>query len=160
MAKYRVYLKDGKGIFDVDADCFDNPFDNPSYIDFSKNESTVACFERESIYAIINKNGAVRIDNNMPFALNADDIRIVDAGHLPKELKKIATPHDEKQMSAWVDMLGEKTALIDCLLRVENYRYDVECIKRELAALREEMDAKKEKCTEGIKVTWGGDTSC
>ena len=70
MAKYRVYLKDGKGIFDVEADCFDNPFDNPAYIEFSKNESTVACFERETIYAIINKNGALRIDENEPIAIN------------------------------------------------------------------------------------------
>lgn len=79
MAKYRVYLKEGKGIFDVEADCFDNPFDNPAYIEFSKNESTVACFERESIYAIINRNGAMRIDNYEAIAISADDIKINDS---------------------------------------------------------------------------------
>lgn len=144
MAKYRVYLKEGKGIFDVEADCFDNPFDNPAYIEFSKNESTVACFERETIYAIINKNGALRIDDNEPIALNVDDIKIADVGRLPKEVKAIAPPHDAEKMLKWVDMLGEKSALVDCLLRVDDYRYDVECVKRELAALRGEIDARKE----------------
>ena len=83
MAKYRVYLKDGMGIFDVEADCYDDPCGNPEYspeyIEFSKNESTVACFERESIYAIINMNGAVRIDNYSGITISADDIKINDS---------------------------------------------------------------------------------
>lgn len=57
MAKYRVYLKDGMGIFDVEAtsievnDCDYNFFDSGDH---------VALFAKESVLAIINTNKAER----------------------------------------------------------------------------------------------------
>lgn len=57
MAKYRVYLKDGNGVFNVEAtnieenDCDYNLFDNNDH---------VALFDKASVLAIVNADKAER----------------------------------------------------------------------------------------------------
>lgn len=74
MSKYRVYLKEGKGVFDIEADCYDDPFYEANYIEFSRNETTVAIFERSLIYAVIDTGNARRLDANEPVYINMPNL--------------------------------------------------------------------------------------
>lgn len=57
MAKYRVYLKDGMGVFSAEATSIEvNDFE---YTFFDKNDH-VALFDKESVLAIINTDKAER----------------------------------------------------------------------------------------------------
>lgn len=72
MAKYRVYLKDGKGVFIAEAtsievdDCYYNLFDNGEHI---------ALFDKASVLAIINTDRAERVDINDGITLKSDDVK-------------------------------------------------------------------------------------
>lgn len=68
MAKYRVYLKDGKGIFDVEADrIYEDEGNTEFYV--SNNENATALFASELVYAIIDTDKAKRVDDNEPISL-------------------------------------------------------------------------------------------
>ena len=57
MANYRVYLKEGKGVFDVEATSIEA--NDCDYNFFDKNDH-VALFDKESVLAIINTDKAER----------------------------------------------------------------------------------------------------
>lgn len=57
MAKYRVYLKDGMGVFHVEAT---NIKTNDCNYNFFDRDDHVASFDKESVLAIINTEKAER----------------------------------------------------------------------------------------------------
>ena len=58
MAKYRVYLKDGMGVFDVEATTIEM---KDCYYNISDNYEHVALFDIASVLAIINTDKAERV---------------------------------------------------------------------------------------------------
>lgn len=62
MAKYRVYLKDGKGIFDVEATRIDARHSSGEYnfYDDEAEDAFAASFDMESVFAILNTDKAER----------------------------------------------------------------------------------------------------
>lgn len=74
MAKYMVYLKEGKGIFIVKADTI---YEDEGKVEFyiSKNDCAVAMFRSELVYAIIDAGKAERVDINDGIRLKSDDVK-------------------------------------------------------------------------------------
>lgn len=79
MAKYRVYLKEGKGIFDVEADrIYEDEGNTEFYV--SNNENATALFTSELVYAIIDTDKAKRVDDNEPITIKSDDVKELGDG--------------------------------------------------------------------------------
>lgn len=73
MAKYRVYLKEGKGIFDVEADSiYEDEGKTEFYV--SNSDNAMAQFTSELVYAIIDTDKAKRVDDNEPIAIKSSSI--------------------------------------------------------------------------------------